>query len=84
MHSKKEGNCHTNLNFTFLIIYSIVPLYRKKFSDDHIVLVFFFVVVVVVVFVFFYNLGGTKSTEPRESTDSHNPIIDQHTEKLLK
>ena len=40
MHSKREGeDCHTNFIFSFLIIYIIVPLYRRKFYDGHIILV---------------------------------------------
>ena len=40
MYHKKEGeNCNTNLFFYFLIIYIVVPLYRRKFYDGHIILV---------------------------------------------
>ena len=35
----KKGGCHTNLNFSFLSIYVIVPLYRRKFCDSYIILV---------------------------------------------
>ena len=40
MHRKKGGDCHTNLIFSFLIIYIIVPLHRRMFFRDHIILVF--------------------------------------------
>ena len=38
MHRKRGGDSHTNLNFPFLIINIIVPLYRRKFCDGHIIL----------------------------------------------
>ena len=37
MHRKKRGRLHSNL--FFLIIYIIIPFYRKKFCDGHIILV---------------------------------------------
>ena len=45
---QKEGDCHTNLNFSFLIIYILVPLYIRKFCDGHIILEFFLCVYVCV------------------------------------
>ena len=40
MHLKGgREDCHANLNFSFLIIYIIVPFYRRKFCDGHIILV---------------------------------------------
>ena len=33
-------HCHANLNFSFLIIYIMVILYRRKFCDGHIILSF--------------------------------------------
>ena len=39
---QKGGDRHTNLNCSFLIIYIIVPLCRRKFCDSHVILVFFF------------------------------------------
>ena len=38
---KKGGGRRTYLNFSFLIIYIIVPLYKRKFRDSHIILVYF-------------------------------------------
>ena len=38
---KGGGDCHTNLNFSFSIIYIIVPLYRRKFFDGYIILVLY-------------------------------------------
>ena len=37
---QKGRDCHTNLNFSFLIIYITVILHRKKFCDGHIILIF--------------------------------------------
>ena len=37
--SQKEGDFYSNLKFSFLIIYIMVPLYRRKFCDGHTILV---------------------------------------------
>ena len=40
VHAEQKGkrDCHTNL--IFLIIYAIIPLYRRMFCDGHVILVF--------------------------------------------
>ena len=37
--SQKRGNCHSNLIFSFLIMYIVVSLHWRKFCDGHIILI---------------------------------------------
>ena len=56
MHRQRGKDCHTNLDFSFLIIYIIFPLYRRKFCDGRSILVFHLKKIISIVIIIFKKI----------------------------